>query len=63
MQRPAGLLEQRHRVDLPVGAGLAQPIGQERGHRAQRHQCGGPATRHSFGRVVGRHRLLPALVG
>ena len=63
VQRPARLLEQRHRVDLPVGAGAAQPASQERGHRAQRDQCGGPAARHPFGRVTGGRRLLSALVG
>ena len=63
VQRPAGLLEQRHLAGLPVGAGTAEPAGQQRGHGAQRHQRGGPAAGHTFGRVADRRRLLPTFVG
>ena len=60
VQPPAGPLEQRHRAGLPVGA---EPAGQQRGHGAQRHQRGGPAAGHTFGRVACRRCLLPTFVG
>jgi len=60
---PAGLLEQRDGVDLPVGSGLAEPGGQQAGHRAQRQRHGGPAAGHMLGRVTAGRRPLEALVG
>jgi hypothetical protein len=62
VQGLAGLLEQRHRVDLPIGAGPAEPAGEQSRHRAQRQQRGGPAAGYPFGRVTARRRLLGALI-
>ncbi len=63
VQGPAGRLEQRNGVDLPVGSGLAEPGGQQAGHRGQRQQHGGPAAGHMLGRVTAGRRPLEALVG
>ena len=62
-QGAAGLLQQRHRVDLPVGARTAEAAGQQGGHRAQRQQRRGPAADHPLGRVAARRGLLTALIG
>ena len=43
-QSAAGLLEQRHRMDLPVRTWPAETADQEGSHRAQRQQRGGPDT-------------------
>ena len=63
VQGLAGLLEQRDGAGLPVGTGLAEPGGQQAGHRAQRQQHGGPAAGHLLGRVAAGRRPLAALVG
>ena len=63
LQGAAGLLQQRHRVDLPVGGRTAEAVGHQGGHRAQRQQRRGPAADHPLGRVAARRGLLTELIG
>jgi hypothetical protein len=63
VQGLTGLFEERHRVDLPVGAELSWPFREQGDHRAERQQRGRPAARHAFSRMTARRRLPGALIG
>ncbi len=57
-----GVLEERFRVELPIGVAVAEPCGKQAGHRAERQGGRGAAADHAFGRVAVSSCHVAALV-